>query len=1702
MIRNRFLVIIVACLSVLSTALRAQSYDTPEVWRFHESSIYYVTLQDANGRSINNQFAQTSRAIGAYVGGELRGVSEQLTVNPSNGQTVFAIRVWGDSNDPETVDFRVRSNGLEYLIATRSFAGGEEENYGSASQPIIIKFVPITELQLSPSSVSVLVGASVYLKPVLMPLNHSTLLTNLTYTFTATNNNGIFTVDNDGLIKGLASGQGSINVQAKDGNRTVFTASAPVSVLSSAVYVTGIRNDLPSLQIKKNIGEDFLLAFTLLPENATNHKVTYQLGDYDVLTYIEDERGVATFKGLKSGTTTITVISEDNTDVKLTYEVTITDPNVHATAITIKDDYQTITVDKNDWQTLTNALAKAYTLTPANASDEVAWRPEDTNIVEPLIGSEGWNPANVGQTEMVACILNEDGSIRLSDTLTVNVEPTVENIYLWNDSFRALIGDTISNPLQRIYYIEPVNVKNQDITFSIVNGTSLEKMSSGHIIARRPGTATVRLTSVANPAVTADVTVTVMNPATGIDIKKDTLRFDLRDQSTFMEMADAFKANVEFTPKGFEYFGDRDMMIGDCPRFMSSDDAILSVGSFQGNTPTDYELMVNASGGGIVTVTVQLEVPDYMTYAHEPGSMVMMKYVEKSFVVVLTQYAQGIYLDPEFNMNVGDKLDLNSRIQTWPEGSVYDPSKIEWSLMREEDKEIVKIEKGVVTALAPCPEGVIINGNDTETGFYVSTMIFIMNPAKTLSVRSGYEAITVDKGDWQTLTDAIDNAFVVEPANHTDYIEISFDPEGHINQLWDDYSWRNIYTPEYGGDCYVIATIYGDEYDENWNRIPRLQAKIKVTIEVGLESISLMRNSIKLKPGDNIAPKLSELVYFWPADATHKDLTFKVLDNKILKTNDKGDIIAEQTGTGRIVISATNKPALTDTLTVKVVNPATGIVIKKELLEFEYSRMNPDDWTRIGNAIKNNISFTPANYDFFGDPDMMSVAHYPLFDTSDNGILYLSAFESWENNDPRDYHLECNPNGGGIVTVTVRLQIPDYVNAATNFDGNAEPEKTVEETFKVKLLPLVEWLDVQYPVMVEEGESINLKDYVTPMPENCLMHWEDLEFKLGDMEGEEYISMDTSGHVIALKPKKSGVHVDIRLNDLGIFASTNVIVTRTAKTMTVKTGYETIVIDKGDDKTLNKMLSEALEIMPEGFTDDVFWESTNETVVQPIRNFFGEYTFKTNGVGIADLTATIYAYKDGDVDTSNPRLQVKIKVKVIQPLIEVAITAPATMMVGVPAEITITPNKGSSIEATTAKLTETGGYKWPILSYDKKTENNDGTLTVTVTPLVPATFTVQLNYQELKSETKSIEITLPTTLTKGWQWMTLWGNNVNKNPEEVFGNNADEVRSQTDLLSRDTKEGWFGTLELAPGKAYMVNANTNVAASKAFQQTKGSFLTMKQNVTLYNGWTWLAYPYVNAFTPENLKLTPTAGDRIVSKSDGFVEYSNGKWTGTLTTLSPFSTYLYYNNAGKAATLTWSSESSIYSAAHPAAAREINLVDISDETEATSLNSRLSPLTSHWEYDHTAYRNNMTMIARIDAGGENVLTTAETDRYTIGAFVGSECRGEGRSIDGLMFITVHANAGELVSFRLYDSQKDFEFTVNEQVVASMMLGSISHPYPLTFDKTQGIEAVNSEQFTVNSYYDLQGRKRSAHDTKQSTILLERQANGNYKKVVVR
>ena len=121
-----------------------------------------------------------------------------------------------------------------------------------------------------------------------------------------------------------------------------------------------------------------------------------------------------------------------------------------------------------------------------------------------------------------------------------------------------------------------------------------------------------------------------------------------------------------------------------------------------------------------------------------------------------------------------------------------------------------------------------------------------------------------------------------------------------------------------------------------------------------------------------------------------------------------------------------------------------------------------------------------------------------------------------------------------------------------------------------------------------------------------------------------------------------------------------------------------------------------------------------------------------------------------------------------------------------------------------------------------------------------------------------------------------------------------------------------------------------------------------------------------------------------------------------------------------------------------------------------------------------------------------------EQWSIGAFVGDECRGEGRLVDGKFFITVHANSGEMISFKLYDQTSGQYFDIDQTVRMQQMLGTVNKPFGMTTkaDTTTGIQSMDNVQCTMNNY-DLGGRRI---DSNVKGIQLQRTSDGKVKKVI--
>lgn len=309
-----------------------------------------------------------------------------------------------------------------------------------------------------------------------------------------------------------------------------------------------------------------------------------------------------------------------------------------------------------------------------------------------------------------------------------------------------------------------------------------------------------------------------------------------------------------------------------------------------------------------------------------------------------------------------------------------------------------------------------------------------------------------------------------------------------------------------------------------------------------------------------------------------------------------------------------------------------------------------------------------------------------------------------------------------------------------------------------------------------------------------------------------------------------------------------------------------------------------------------------------------------------------------------------------------------------------------------------------------------------------ATISVKLDGEEVA--TSHVGIGQRYMQKAGWKWTSFYSGGVSWNsPEYELGDVVEEIRSEDALLHNDPEYGYFGDLNrLEPGTCYKIKVKEEEPGLLNLRIYPGGYEDMRPYRQIVPMWNWLGNPYqydhdINSVfsTEDTYANNFNVGDRIVSKDDGFAEYNGEKWTGTLTTLHAGLGYMYFNAGSENVDMEYQRESRM--------------------PQGTPVMNAPLHKQSVWTYNSAPFADNMTIVA--DLGNDY-----SAERFTVGAFVGDECRGEGEMIDGKCFITVHADKGETISFKLHDAVSGEMRTINEQMPFAKMAGSLRAPQRLT------------------------------------------------------
>ena len=349
-------------------------------------------------------------------------------------------------------------------------------------------------------------------------------------------------------------------------------------------------------------------------------------------------------------------------------------------------------------------------------------------------------------------------------------------------------------------------------------------------------------------------------------------------------------------------------------------------------------------------------------------------------------------------------------------------------------------------------------------------------------------------------------------------------------------------------------------------------------------------------------------------------------------------------------------------------------------------------------------------------------------------------------------------------------------------------------------------------------------------------------------------------------------------------------------------------------------------------------------------------------------------------------------------------------------EVTITPDSYVSEE-------------WKSIVEIVPTDENKLNYTIRPHSVGRAIISVKLDGEEVASS--NVLIGQRYMQKAGWKWASLYGGDVSWNsPEYELGNVVEEIRSEDALLHNDPEYGYFGDINrLESGTCYKIKVKEEEPGLLDLRiMYTGAYEDMRTHRQIVPMWNWLGNPYqydhdINSvFSTEDANANKfNVGDRIVSKDDGFAEYNGEKWTGTLTTLRAGLGYMYFNAGSENVDMEYLREGSM--------------------PQGTPVMNAPQHKQSVWTYNSAPFADNMTIVA--DLGNDY-----SAERFTVGAGVGDECRGEGEMIDGKCFITVHADKGETISFKLHDAVSGEMRTINEQMPFAKMAGSLRAPQRLT------------------------------------------------------
>lgn len=225
------------------------------------------------------------------------------TVSPENATN--QIILWS-SSDESVASIVINENVCNVYpagVGTATITAKTADGGYTATCRVTVTGVPTTGVTLDKTSLILSPGERYILTATVLPANASVK----TVRWSSSNPTDVYVSESGEVIALALNGSSTITVTTDNGGHT---ASCEVTV--RYVAVEGITLDKKNLVLGE--GATAMIKATILPEDGTSRVVFWSVGDKTVadITYVNNETGVATVKGLSEGKTVITAATAGN----------------------------------------------------------------------------------------------------------------------------------------------------------------------------------------------------------------------------------------------------------------------------------------------------------------------------------------------------------------------------------------------------------------------------------------------------------------------------------------------------------------------------------------------------------------------------------------------------------------------------------------------------------------------------------------------------------------------------------------------------------------------------------------------------------------------------------------------------------------------------------------------------------------------------------------------------------------------------------------------------------------------------------------------------------------------------------------------------------------------------------------------------------------------------------------------------------------------------------------------------------------------------------------------------------------------------------------------------------------------------------------------------------------------------------------------